>query len=516
MYVTTAQEMRQIDRHAVTAFGLPVLVLMENAGRSLAEETLQVAHSLSQNARPQPGTWLILIGKGNNGGDGLVAARHLQEMGLSIELLLAEEAELMSADAKLQYDIVQALGYAVPVYAPGAVAWHRYAGIVDALLGTGSNGDPREPYAELIREANNSGLPIVAADIPSGLNADTGATAEPCIRAQATVAFGFLKRGLVQYPGADYAGKTIVRSIGIPAALPGTLGVHTRILTEAVLKEALQADPFPKRQADTHKGTYGHVLIAAGSERMSGAGLLSTRAALRSGCGLATWAMPASLTRHMLGRLPEAMLAGIPDAGGGDWTHVAAESLHVLSADKDAFAIGPGLGRYADDSEWLRSVWEHTACPLLLDADALGMLADADDFHAWPKREAEVVLTPHPGEMARLCGMTTAEVQADRITIAQSYAHRHGVTLVLKGAHTVIATPDGSCYINLSGNSGMATGGTGDALAGIIVSLLAQGYPAASAACLGVWLHGRAGDTAAAKHATGRLLASDLIDEIGN
>ncbi|MCL6459704.1 MAG: NAD(P)H-hydrate dehydratase [Gorillibacterium sp.] len=515
MYLTTSEEMRNIDHHTTEKIGLSVLVLMENAGRALAEETLNLAHSLQSCDCHPHRKWLILVGKGNNGGDGLVAARHLQELGIAVDVMLAEQPEALSNDAKIQWNIAKQLDLTITPFVEGNTAWHQYDGIIDALLGTGTSGSPRSPYDVIIHEANNSGLPIVAADIPSGLDADTGAVYEPCIRAQVTVAFGFLKRGLLQYPGAEYAGKSLARAIGIPAELPGSLGVQTRVLTEKVLTSYLHVSPFATRQADTHKGTYGHVLIAAGTQKMSGAGILATRAALRTGCGLATWAMPSSLVRHMLGRLPEAMLVGMPDAGDGDWTHVSAESLFALTAGKDALAIGPGLGRYTDDSQWLRSIWESTTCPLLVDADALNMLAEAEDFSTWAKRKASTVLTPHPGEMARLCGLTTAEVQQDRIGIAQSYATRYGVTLVLKGAYTVIATPEGESYVNVTGNPGMATGGTGDVLSGIITSLLAQGLSATQAACTGVWLHGRAGDSAAAKRSTGKLLASDLVEELG-
>ncbi len=245
---------------------------------------------------------------------------------------------------------------------------------------------------------------------------------------------------------------------------------------------------------------------------MSGAGLLCTSAALRAGCGLVTWAVPASLARHLLGRLPEAMLAGLPDAGHGDWAEVSAEQVLALAQSRDALVIGPGMGRYGDDVQWLRAIWEGTPCPLLLDADALNMLADAGDFAEWPRREAAAVLTPHPGEMARLAGLSIAEVQRDRIGLARSYAQEHGVTLVLKGAATVVADPDGVVYINTTGNAGMAKGGSGDVLAGVIASLLAQGLPAGKAAALGVWLHGAAGDRAVAARATAAsVLPSDLI-----
>ncbi|WP_040949938.1 bifunctional ADP-dependent NAD(P)H-hydrate dehydratase/NAD(P)H-hydrate epimerase [Gorillibacterium massiliense] len=513
MFLVTSEEMRQLDRHTIDHLGIPALILMENAGRALAEETAAYARELERTDGKPRSHWLILAGKGNNGGDGLVAARHLREMGFKIDLLFAEPPEALKDEAAQQLDMVRKLGFAESVYMENNTGWAGYDGLIDALLGTGSKGAPRAPYDALIREANASGLPIIAADIPSGLNTDTGEIGEPCIRAVRTVSFAFLKRGLAQYPGAEVAGVVSARAIGIPRELPREFGIVARLLTKETLAE-IGANPNRQRVADTHKGSYGHVLIAAGTLRMSGAGLLATRAALRAGCGLATWAVPASLVRHLLGQLPEAMLAGVPDAGHGDWTHVSTEALAALAAERDAMVIGPGLGRYAEDDQWLRAIWESVPGPLLIDADALNMLASAKDAAAWPVRKAPTVLTPHPGEMARLMGVSTAEVQRDRIGAALRFAGERGVTLVLKGARTVIATPEGSAYVNLTGNPGMATGGTGDALSGIIASLLAQGYTAEQAACLGVYLHGLAGDQAAAKRPSGRLLAGDLIDEL--
>ncbi|WP_144936969.1 NAD(P)H-hydrate dehydratase [Paenibacillus sp. 32O-W] len=509
MYVVTSEEMRRLDGHTIQRIGLPALVLMENAGRAVAEEVLAVSRESAAKRRQR---WLVLAGKGNNGGDGLVAARHLIESGLDIDITLAEPAGLFSADMAVQHEIIGKLGIPMFNYKPGEIRWEVYDGVIDALLGTGTRGAPREPYAGLIREANASGLPIVAIDIPSGLDADTGMTHDPCICAVRTVALAFLKRGLVQPPGTGAAGRVVVRSIGIPVRLAEEQGIRTLLLDERTLSERLALDPRRGRPEDSHKGTFGHVLIAAGSLRMAGAGLLCANAALRAGCGLATWAMPASLVQHLLGRLPEAMLAGLPDAGHGDWAEVSAEQVLSLAEGRDALAIGPGMGRYGDDVQWLRAIWEGAQCPLLLDADALNMLADAPDFASWRKREAATVLTPHPGEMARLTGLSTAEVQRDRIGLARRYAEEHGVTLVLKGARTVVATPDGVVYVNTTGNPGMATGGTGDVLAGVIAGLLAQRLTAEQAAAFGVWLHGAAGDRAAAERsAPASILAGDLL-----
>ncbi|WP_058303181.1 bifunctional ADP-dependent NAD(P)H-hydrate dehydratase/NAD(P)H-hydrate epimerase [Gorillibacterium timonense] len=512
MYVLTAEQMKQADRHTIDQIGIPAMCLMENAGRALADEIIAFSERLEGEGRKLKRRWIVLAGKGNNGGDGLVAARHLRLAGMRADILFAFPEGELAGEAALQRDIAARCGLSLSAASETDIRWDRYDGIVDALLGTGSTGAPRGTVADLIRTANDSGLPIVAADLPSGLDADTGAVHDPCIRAEATVAFAYLKQGLVLHPGADYAGRVVVRPIGIPEEALEGLTPIARLITPETLEGVLGVDVTRKRREDTHKGTYGHALIAAGTQRMSGAGLLATRAALRTGCGLATWAMPSSLVRHLLGRLPEAMLAGVPDAGDGDWTHVSAETLLKLAEGKSAFAMGPGLGRYADDSQWLRAIWEGVRCPLVLDADALGMLADASDFADWRRRDEPTILTPHPGEMGRLLGIPTADVQADRIGVAREYAARHGVTLVLKGSRTVVASPDGDVYLNPTGNPGMSTGGTGDALTGVITSLLAQGLSSLQAACFGVWLHGKAGDDARASRGTETLLAGDLIE----
>ncbi|MCM3262194.1 NAD(P)H-hydrate dehydratase [Paenibacillus lautus] len=460
--------------------------------------------------------WLILVGKGNNGGDGVVAARHLRDAGISVTLLYAAEPSALAGEAAVQRDAAAALGIPALVHGRAAVDYGAYTGIVDALLGTGATGAPRGPYAALIQAANDSGLPIVSADIPSGLDADTGARHEPCISAAVTVCLAFLKRGLVQYPGAGAAGRVVVRSIGIPASLCREQGVSTHLLTPHVLRTELGADVSRRRAPDGHKGTYGHVLTVGGSRTMSGAGLLASRAALRAGCGLVTWALPASLVLPLSGAAPEVMLApATEEESGGYWNEASAEQVLALAKSRDVLAVGPGLGRFEGDARWLRRLWEEWEGPLVVDADALNMLSAAGDFSAWKPRAAATVLTPHPGEMSRLLGIPTAELQRDRIGAAAGFATGHGVTLVLKGAHTVVASPDGQTYINTTGTSGMATGGTGDVLTGIIAGLLAQGHAGPSAAALGVWLHGRAGERAARHRGhPASVIAGDVIEAL--
>ncbi|AZH27789.1 NAD(P)H-hydrate dehydratase [Paenibacillus sp. M-152] len=546
MYMVTAEQMRQLDRYTIDKLGIPTLTLMENAGRAVADEVLklcaerrgksgginEVTHTGAGDV-PEHGSvirtdsssrgrydvcerahWYILVGKGNNGGDGLVAARHLTDAGLRVTVVYAEPPETLRGEAAAQRDIIAALDIPVILYGRDNLELHGASGIVDALLGTGTQGPPREPYASLIREANASGAPIVSVDVPSGLDADTGALHEPCIHARLTVCLAYLKCGLAQYPGAGNAGDVVVRYIGIPPGLARERGVQLQLLTSATLRDALDVDVSRSRVPDGHKGTYGHVLVAAGSLRMSGAGLLAARAALRIGSGLVTWAVPEALLPRVIGAAPELMLAAAATGGDGEWNADSAAELLQLAQARDVLAVGPGLGRFAGDTGWLRRLWEEYSGPLVLDADALNILASAE-LDAWKSRDAAVVLTPHPGEMARLLGIPTAEVQRDRISHAREYARTRGVTLVLKGARTVIACPDGNAYVNTTGHAGMATGGAGDVLTGIIAGLLAQGLNASQAAAFGVYLHGVAGETAAHhRQHPASVVAGDIIEAL--
>jgi hydroxyethylthiazole kinase-like uncharacterized protein yjeF len=512
MYLVTADEMRKIDEDTIRTIGIPSMALMENAGNLVAREVAQFSEAAGWLRKKKAPHWAILVGKGNNGGDGLVAARHLLESGIMATIIYALPPHLLTGDAALQRVAVINLGIRQVVYGTDTIEWRQFDGIVDALLGTGSAGAPRGSLASLIREANDSGLPIISIDIPSGIDPDTGQTYEPCIKATKTIALAFLKRGLAQHPGKEMAGDISVGKIGIPVQQAKKFHVRTYLLTEQLFEEKFQLQMNLPRRQDSHKGTYGHLLVCAGNESMSGAGMLCCKAALRAGCGLVTWAVPARLAPSLIGHLPEVMLQAIDK----EWPHTdALNQLVNAMQQRQAFVIGPGLGRFADDTKWLRALWHRVDRPLLLDADALNMLAGANDFYTWPKRTAPVVLTPHPGEMARLCGTSTSEIQRNRIEVARAYAVEHQVTLVLKGAGTVIAAPDSEVFVNPTGNPGMATGGAGDVLAGMIGSLLAQGYDAKTAACLGTWMHGTAGDRAAARRNSGySLIASDLIEEL--
>ncbi|MDO3411402.1 NAD(P)H-hydrate dehydratase [Saccharibacillus sp. CPCC 101409] len=561
MQIVTSQQMKQIDRYTIEELGVPSLSLMEVAGRAVAEEVLDLCRSrtgdpasrarrgrlagqeagIRPDGSPKRGVtsdspileddtlprlegadeehWLVLAGKGNNGGDGLAAARYLQDAGVQVTILCAESADRFSEEAAAQFQAAGKSG--IPVLDapedPAAADFGGYTGLVDALLGVGASGEPREPYAGLIRAANGSGLPIVAADVPSGLNADTGQVAEACIAATRTVCIAFLKAGLTQHPGAAAAGEVRVRAVGIPKLAANRIEdpPYAHLITERSLRETLEIDTSRKREEDSNKGTYGHVLVVGGSRLMTGAGFMCSRAALRIGSGLVTWALPKALLPSVVGHVPELMVAEASDDAGGEWNRDSAGRVLKLTEKMDVLAVGSGLGRFDGDLDWLRQIWTQSELPLVIDADGLNILSEAGEkLTDWGRRE-NVLLTPHPGEMGRLLGVPTREVQRDRIGAARNYAMKYGVTLVLKGARTVIAAPDGRIFVNTTGHPGMSTGGTGDVLTGVISGLIAQGLSPVQASSFGAYLHGRAGEQAAERRSNpASILAGDLIEEL--
>ncbi|PRO67091.1 NAD(P)H-hydrate dehydratase [Alkalicoccus urumqiensis] len=508
MYVVSREEMRAMDAHTIESVGIPSMVLMENAGREAAE----LAALEAEEAGP---SWAVLVGKGNNGGDGIVAARHLAALGLEPVVIFAEDPGACVGEAARQRDIMQEFAVERTVYEPGKIAWERFDGVMDALLGTGTAGAPREPYAGLIREANAAGLPVVAIDIPSGLDADTGKVYDPCIAAVKTAALAYTKRGLEQYPGRSQAGEITVCDIGIPPKTAEDFGIQTVTADALSIADRFGIDVVePYRGADTHKGTYGHARILAGTRRMLGAGLLSSTAALRSGAGLVTWGLPDTVLASAAGHQPEIMLEALADGGTGTWENVSADEAAAFLNEGTAGAIGPGMGRWSGDTAWLQHIWENTTAPIVVDADALNILADAD-WQNWKPREGEVILTPHPGEMARLSGKKTKDVQTDRIETARRFAVDHGVTVVLKGARTVTASADGFVSINTTGNPFMASGGAGDVLTGMTAAFLARGMTGEEAAVCAVYLHGRAGDQAAEQRpGSQNVTAGDIISAL--
>ena len=505
MKIATAQEMKNIDRRAIRKFGIPGPVLMENAASAVMAEMEKFFDGLA-GARVG-----ILCGKGNNGGDGLALARRLRIRGVPVRVALLAPFGNVSGEAGVNLAIlrkmdVEILPNATVRAISDVVAWSDI--VVDALLGVGLSSPLKGTYAFAVELMNASGKSVVAVDIPTGINADTGEVMGSAVRADLTVTMALLKRGLVLHPGAQYAGKVAIADIGMPAEVVEQEKISVNLLTRDLAWGLIDA-----RRPDAHKGSFGHLMVIGGSLGKAGAAVMAARSALRAGAGLVSVATPNSLVPIIQQQVFEAMC--IPAAESIDSTlGIGAEDELLKAAEKmNACAIGPGLSTHYETVQTVKSFIQGASLPLVIDADALNALVGSLDILRKTKAPA-AILTPHPGEMARLLGVSSHEVQKDRIGVAVDFAAKYKVTLVLKGAGTVIALPDGRVFINSTGNPGMATGGTGDALTGMIGSLLAQGYPAAQAACLGVYLHGLAGDLAAAEKGEAGMIAGDLIENI--
>lgn len=488
----TASEMRAVDA-AAAEHGKPGLALMEAAGEALARVALREA---SANAR-----FFVLCGPGNNGGDGFVVARLLREAKREVF------AELLGDATKLKGDAAANFARAGVQFARITETPTADDVIIDALLGTGISRPVEGDFAEAIERIAQwraAGARVIAADVPSGLDSDTGEVKTSCVSADVTLSFGFLKVGQIVEPGVSRSGQTELVDIGIPTGAEAVLREPSVFL----LEEADARSRLPKRRADSHKGTYGHVLVIAGSPGKSGAAALTAMGALRGGAGLVTVATRPSALGAVLHHAPEMMGVALPEGGA-----LGLRDLNALldaAEGKDAIVIGPGIAR--DEETWslLGDFFEELTCPCVVDADALNAIAGHADVLG--RAGAPLVLTPHPGEMARLIELTTAELQRNRVAHARAFVRERHVVLVLKGARTLVARDDGTIFVNPTGNAGMATGGSGDVLAGLTGALLAQGLSAPDAAIVGAWVHGQAGDLMREKRGEMGLIASDLID----
>ncbi len=503
MKLATVAEMRELDRRTIEEFGIPGIVLMENAGRAAASA---IVHEWG----PVKGRrYVIFCGKGNNGGDGLVIARRLHNMGANVSARLFSDN--MKGDAGINLNASRKMGIDTTPVSPdlseeSALVAHADA-VIDAIFGTGLSNEIGEPYARVINMINSRARRVASIDIPSGVNSDDGRIMGNAVHADMTVTFGLPKRGLYLYPGAQAAGRIKTVEIGIPKAAIDEAAIGANLLTASHVRGLL-----PKREPDSHKGTYGHLLIVAGSAGKTGAAVLAAHAALRSGTGLVTLAVPESLNDIFEEKLTEEMTVPLPETDERSLSYAALDGLLELLEGKTAVAIGPGISRNADTARLIRDLLPKLNIPAVLDADALNILSE--DETPLDGMTVPVILTPHPGEAGRLIGVPAVDVQMDRPGSATSLAKAHNCTVVLKGARTLVASPDGSFYVNPTGNPGMATAGTGDVLAGVISSFLAQGLQARDAALLGVYAHGLAGDKAIGGKGYAGLIAGDLIEAL--
>ncbi len=513
MKLVTGEQMRELDRRTIEEYGTPGAELMDRAGACVAERVQQMA-AASGLADP---VIQLIAGRGNNGGDAFAAARYLKEHGHAVDVWLAGSADQVRGDARTHMMRMQATGASVQELAtlddwkdakefmpPGDI-------IVDGLLGIGVKGPARGPVAGAIAYIRNHAADalVVAIDVPSGLDADTGQAEGEVVQADLTVTMGLPKCGLIETDALDYVGDLEVADIGFPDELVEQVPADTE---RAVIHERDLFSLFERRKRSTHKGDYGRVLILAGSRSYSGAAVLAACAALRSGAGLVTAWVPEGIVSTVAVGAPELIVRGTPETEAGS----AASALWSEWSDEfnafDAALVGPGLTRHEETAALVERIVKESRIPLVLDADAVSVLAGKMDVLA--AAECPLVLTPHPGEFAALVGGTVDQIQADRIRSARSAAQSCKATIVLKGANTVVAGPEPPAWINLSGNPGMATAGTGDVLGGVLVSLIGQGFAPFDAARAAVALHGWAGDHAAWRLAQAGIIASDVIEEL--
>jgi NAD(P)H-hydrate epimerase len=505
--LTTPEEMRAFDAAAAGRFGIPGIVLMENAGRGVADRIVAASGDVAGKRVT------VLCGKGNNGGDGFVVARQLLLRGAIVDVILLARPSAVSGDAHLHLSILQKLiktaghslrfssqptRFAPPPGGPPAI-------VIDAIFGTGFTGAPRGVTAAAIRWINASGAYVVAIDIPSGLDGATGNIAGEAVRAHRTVTMAAEKIGQYCGAGPEFCGQIDIVDIGITPAFCEVKGVKLFRHDDASVARIL-----PRRQRTVHKYSAGKVLVIGGSRQYAGAPTFAALAALRSGAGAVVLAVPSGIRQVIAARTRDVLLHGLPETHDGTIAGSAMGELIERIAWADAVVLGPGLGRNAETDELVHGIF--TACmkPLLVDADALTALCGRP-ARQW-RRPAATILTPHAGELARLLGSSSEAVEGDRLRTARESARRFASTLVLKGASTVCASPDGTAIVNTTGNPGMATIGTGDVLSGVIGGLTAQGMAPCEAAAAGVYLHGRAGDLAAQRYGQRSLLASDLLD----
>ncbi|HLV81895.1 MAG TPA: NAD(P)H-hydrate dehydratase [Chthonomonadaceae bacterium] len=559
MKVVTAETMRALDRRAIEEFGIPAAVLMENAGRAVVER-------MAREYGPLRGRRvLVFCGGGNNGGDGFVAARYLHLAGAQPLLCMVGRPELLKAEARVHWDLAQGLHLPVAGWEEGRQRLEENGAdlIVDALFGTGVKEAPRAPYAEVIAAINASGRPIIAIDIPSGVDSDTGATPGEAVLADHTVTFGYPKIGLFLPPGADCAGALHVSDIGfdwdqIEIETPyrlldsGYSGIEALAISAPIQSPGPPLAPFlvgragpggpwacggvgkpgllRPRAAESNKGDFGHVAVVGGSRGMVGAPCMVARAAQRVGAGLVTVLAPESAQPVIAGKLDEQMTLPLPDIAGS-LSIEAFDAIAAFAEKASVLCIGPGMTTAPVTVGLVQRLLSRIEKPIVLDADGLNALAQRPDLLASRPHNprAPLILTPHPGEAARLLGTSVTDVQSNRLEAVRSLAARFQAIAVLKGRRTLIADPAGNISINVTGNPGMATGGMGDALTGIIGGLLAQAVAPGrevedleeyrrvtvrpeDAAALGVFLHGLAGDLAAARAGQIGLVTGDLIE----
>jgi len=511
MEILSGAQMRNVDRRAIESMGISSLLLMESAGRGIAQAILAEYTDLVSREV------VVICGKGNNGGDGLVVARHLVRHGVDARVVLLARGDDLSGDPAVNLQAAKGSGVEI-IEAPDATTWSRVQPllengplVVDAILGTGVRGGARGLVAHVISDLNRAACTLVSVDLPSGLNADKATVDGDAISAETTYALCRPKLAHVLPPASPRAGRWQVVPIGIPDAAVSAEGSRIQWLDNEAASHLLA-----RRHAGSHKGTFGHLLAVAGSRGKSGAAVLLARGALRSGVGLITVATPVSSQERIAVQQAEVMSEPLPETAAGGLSRRAATRALALLENRDVLALGPGLGTDAETRAAVVSLVSRRSAPTVLDADGLNAFAlgGKRSMSKLKGGEHPLIITPHPGEASRLLGWSTPKIQSNRLAAALALARRTGATVVLKGHRSLIATAEGDVAVNASGNPGMATAGTGDVLTGMIGAFLARGLSAWDAARLAVYAHGDAGDRAARRRGEDSLIAADLIDEL--
>lgn len=506
MRIITGSDMKKLDIWAEQERGIPLLLLMENAGRSVAMTVQDLCREKGT------GNYVFLVGKGKNGGDALVAARHLYQQGAEVKLFLLFKPESFKGIVRENWRFIEDLD----------IKWHYLEDdhsfyllklclnncqmVIDGIFGTGLRGRPRKNIVRAIELINGSQCPVLAIDVPSGVDADNGQVGENCLQAHYTVTFAWPKRGLVLFPAKRYVGKLIVADISFPKE-----GLELLEREEYYVDREIACELLPERDWEGHKNTFGHVLVIAGSEGMTGAACLASKGVLRVGAGMVTTCLPESLSDLFDVALPEALTKGVAETRKRTISAIAWQEIEQYLFGKKAVVFGPGMGTDEQIRDLLQKVLT-VELPVVLDADGLNVLAK--DTSILNTARAPLILTPHPGEMARLLGTKVATVQQNRVEAALQAAASFNAVVVLKGAATITAIPEGLVFINSTGCPALATAGSGDVLAGAIGGLLAQGLNPPQAAVLGVYIHGLAGDLLAREKGLRGILAGEIADAL--
>jgi len=503
----TREQIREYDRIAIEEVGMPGPALMESAGRGISGVVAQMCKGKGQRRVA------IVAGPGNNGGDGFVVARHLINMGFKVHTYLAVPRAKVNGDALLNLKILESMEPSITQIDTLEKCGNlqellREDGVVvDALLGTGVSRNIEGHLGDLIDIINKAEVSVLSVDIPSGLDSNTGRPWGKAVNAQKTATLGHMKSGLVLFPGAAFAGELCVIPLGVPGFVSQKAGIDGTVISQDLVNSC-----FPKRPIDSHKGTFGHLLVIAGAFGKTGAAAMVGRSAMRVGTGLVTLATTENAQPTLEAKCMEVMVESIIERVDAPLNDKVTKRIEQLIEGKQAIAVGPGLSTAKGISALVMRLLKTVEVPVVVDADGINILAK--DPSGAGRITAPMIFTPHPGEMARLINKTVPFVQADRLGVARQAAKQYQVVVVLKGANTVVADPDGRVFVNPTGNSGMASGGMGDVLTGIIGGLLAQSIAPLDAALLGVYLHGLAGDRARECMGFSGLIASDVIAEL--